>query len=172
MRNVELKCELRDPKRARRVCRELGAKPAGTLHQIDTYFRVAEGRLKRRECTGRADEWIVYRRPDQGEAKLSRYEILDEAAAQSRFAVRHLSVWLEVDKQRELWLIEGVRIHLDQVKHLGWYFEIEAVVGRGREIAVCERLVESLRAAFAPTLGKAIAGGYSDLLAGRASLMA
>jgi len=172
VRNVELKCELRDPERARRLCRELGAKPAGTLHQIDTYFRIAEGRLKRRECTGSADEWIVYQRPDQVEARLSRYEILDEATAQSRFAVRHLPVWLVVDKQRELWLIDGVRIHLDRVEHLGWYFEIEAVVGRGREVTVCERLVESLRAAFAPTLGKAIAGGYSDLLAGRAGLMA
>jgi adenylate cyclase, class 2 len=172
VRNVELKYELCDPDTARGICRELGARHAGTLHQVDSYYRVAQGRLKRRECVGRADEWILYERPDQGEAKLSRYTILDAAAAESRFAVRGLPVWLMIDKLRDLWLIDGVRIHLDQVRDLGWYFELEALVRRGREVAACHRVVESLRATFARTLGKPIPGGYSDLLAGRTDLIA
>ena len=62
--NLELKCELRDLDRARELARALGAELIATLDQTDTYYPVADGRLKRRETRDQPSEWVFYRRDD------------------------------------------------------------------------------------------------------------
>ena len=52
MHNIEFKAELRDLIAARQQCKQLGASRMGILYQTDTYFRLAGGRLKRREAPG------------------------------------------------------------------------------------------------------------------------
>ena len=52
MQNVEYKCELRDPELVRGVCARTGATHVGTVRQLDTYFRIPDGRLKKRETEG------------------------------------------------------------------------------------------------------------------------
>jgi len=168
MQNVELKCELLDPAAAREVCRRLGARRVGLLEQRDTYFEVEEGRLKRRECVGRADEWIFYRRPDRNEARLSEYEVLDRASADARFGLDRLRAWSVVEKRRDLWLVGATRIHLDDVKDLGWFFELEAVVGSAQDVNAARRAVADIQAAFAHVLGNPVATSYSDLVASAA----
>ena len=50
MRNIELKARLGDRNAAIKACETLGAAHQGDIHQVDTYFRVPEGRLKLREA--------------------------------------------------------------------------------------------------------------------------
>ena len=100
MRNVEIKCELRDRARAQQICRELGARRVGLLEQRDTYYRVPGGRLKRRESPGRADCWIAYERADDASARPSDYELLSSEQAARRFDLQALSQWAVVDKRR------------------------------------------------------------------------
>ncbi len=165
MINVEFKAELRDADLARAALRAFGALPAGELEQTDTYFRVADGRLKKRETTGEPVEWVFYDRENRSLPKLSRFTIYDDAAARERFGARPLPVWLTVRKTRELWLTGGVRIHLDEVEHLGRYLEIEALVSPKQNVSKCHEAVAALREKLGPALGEPISCGYSDLLA-------
>lgn len=164
MHNVEFKAELRDLPLARSICRSLRATRVGVLAQTDTYFRVMSGRLKRRETEGEETEWIFYDRANRTRPKLSHFTLYDEAHAQERFGSSPLPVWLTVRKNRELWLLGNVRIHLDEVEGLGTFLEFEAMVSRDHNLARCHEAIAGLRKAFGPALGEPIDCGYSDLL--------
>jgi adenylate cyclase class IV len=165
LRNVEFKAELRDPALARSIAEAIGARHVATLDQTDTYFRLAAGRLKKRETAGEPTEWILYHRPDRTGLKLSRFTIYHEDAAQERFGKAPMPVWVVVKKRRELFLLHNVRIHLDRVEGLGNFLEFEALLRPRITVADAESAVRRLREEFAPALGEPIATGYSDLLA-------
>ncbi|MEO1718313.1 MAG: CYTH domain-containing protein [Planctomycetota bacterium] len=170
MHNVEYKAELRDPELARAIARQLGATHAGDLRHVDTYYKVASGRLKRREISYADDieappeiEYIFYDRPDQTTQRLSHYVIYDEPTAKERFGTRDLPVELTVGKMRCLFLTGPVRIHIDDVEGLGSFIEFEAVVSRAHPVRKCHELVSQLREHFRPAMGEPIAVSYSDL---------
>ena len=83
--NVESKTRVTDLDAVARVVARLGAWYEGRLDQVDSYFRVPHGRLKLREVShlapdGRIStscELIRYDRPDEGGARVSRYERAD-----------------------------------------------------------------------------------------------
>lgn len=164
MQNVEFKCELRDLELARTICAGLGASRVAVLEQRDTYFRVFSGRLKRRETRGEPREWIIYHRPDRVSNKVSTFTIYSEEEAIERFGNRPMPEWVVVEKRRDLWILDEVRIHLDEVKGLGRFLEFEALVTRKRHLGEAQRLVTSLRREFAPILGEPIAVSYCDLM--------
>lgn len=165
MQNVEFKSELRELDAARLQCTAMGAKLIGVLEQTDTYFRLADGRLKRREAEGEPVEWIYYHRADRVEPRLCHYSILSDAQARRRWGTASLRTWLTVRKRRELWMQENVRIHLDEVEELGTFIEFEAIVSRDFSVDVCQEEVAGLREAFAPILGEPVSRGYADLMA-------
>jgi adenylate cyclase class IV len=169
MRNVEIKCELRDRARAIDVCRALGARRVGLLEQRDTYYRVAQGRLKRRESPGRADEWIVYERANDASARPSNYELLSGEEAAQRFDMNALSAWAVVEKRRTLWMAGEVRVHLDLVAGLGEFLELEALVNARQDETQAARELKRILRAFAPVLGATCSESYSDLLSSRAA---
>lgn len=165
MQNVEFKAELRDPALARTICHSIGAQSVGTLEQTDTYYRVPDAKLKKREVPGAPAEYIFYSRPSRSRPKLSNYTLYTEAQALERFGASPLPIWLVVHKTRDLHLYQGVRIHLDQVRGLGHFIEFEAIVSAARNFAPCHALIDELRRAFAPVMGEPIACGYAELLA-------
>lgn len=164
MQNVEFKAELRDPALARTICGSIGADAVGLLQQTDTYFRVPDAKLKKREVPGAATEYIFYNRPNRSRPKLSSYTLYTEAQALERFGASPLPVWVVVKKSRDLHMYKSVRIHLDHVEGLGHFIEFEAVVTPNHNLAVCHNLVDELRRAFAPAMGEPIACGYAELL--------
>jgi adenylate cyclase class IV len=164
MQNIEFKAELRDLAAARKQCERLGARRIGLLEQIDTYFRLADGRLKRREARGEPTEWIHYHRSDDVSPRLSNYSILTDDQARRRWGTHSLREWLVVRKQRELWMLDNVRIHLDIVEKLGTFIELEAVVSASHAPRDCRKQVDELRNTFGPILGEAVAASYSDLM--------
>lgn len=163
MQNVEFKCELRDLGLARGVCERIGATRVGTVRQRDVYYRVADGRLKRREVSGEPVEYIFYHRPNRLRPKLSHYTIYDHEAAVKRFG-KDLPIWVTVDKQREIWLYKNVRIHLDEVAGLGRFLELEALVGPSCHVGQCHHLVNEIRRWFGHALGEPISMSYSDMV--------
>ncbi len=165
MQNIEFKAELRDIEAARRQCDVLGAQCIGRLRQTDTYYKVVDGRLKRRVAPGEPTEWIYYHRPDRVTPKMSNYSILTEDQAQRRWGTKRLRAWLTVTKTRELWMVEEVRIHLDDVDRLGRFIEFEAVVSREFDVQACHQAVGELRRVFAMTMGEPVGPSYSDLMA-------
>ncbi|MEC9373926.1 MAG: class IV adenylate cyclase [Planctomycetota bacterium] len=169
MQNVEFKAELRDLEVARAVCRSIGALHVATLDQSDTYYRIGDGRLKRRTTEGEPTEWIFYNRDDLARARISNYRIYTEEEALAHFGTAPLPVWVVVRKRRELWMTGAVRIHLDSVEDLGDFLEFEALVSRRQNVARCHEQIKRLRTAFAPVLGEPISRSYSDLLAAEAA---
>lgn len=173
MKNLELKAELRDPNLARIICKKIGASRIAKIRQTDTYFNVARGRLKKRESiavergVGSPEpiEYIYYNRSDTVSPKISEYHLYNEQQVKERFGEQPLPVWLEVVKNRELYLYESTRIHIDDVIGLGWFFEYEILVDDRTNMDDANDLAARLRSTFLPALGEPIASSYSDLVA-------
>ena len=168
MRNLEIKATVASLAACRVRLRRLhGAAPHAMLRQTDWYFDVPRGRMKLREIvTGRArtSELIVYERPDTPSARTSRFVRLpaEECAATRRLLTGMFGVSVCVRKQREVWLYENARIHLDRVAGLGPFVEIEVVVTEGMPQA--HRVMAALRDALGIEPRDLVGLSYSDLL--------
>lgn len=86
--------------------------------QTDTYFPVSTGWLKLR---GR--ELIAYSRTD-GRCDYTIVEVADEATCR-RALSGVLGIYAEIDKRREIWRAGPAIVHLDEVKGLGSFVEVE-----------------------------------------------
>ena len=165
--NIEIKARCADLGRIRRTLTECDARFIGEDHQIDTYFHVSSGRLKLREGTiERA--LIHYQREDRPGPKRSEVMLYDPGPEDTLKALltRALGVWVAVDKRREIYFIDTVKFHLDQVEGLGAFVEIEAIdeagtIGVDELHAQCAHYLEL----FKITPEDLEAGSYSDLLA-------
>lgn len=165
-RNIELKARCADLRAARRAAELLGAHFAGVLEQRDTYFVTTLGRLKLRETSGRGTELIGYARDDAAAVRGSDYHIVPvpDAAALRAALASTLGVRGVVAKRRELWMWEGVRIHLDEVEGLGTFVEFEAVMSPGEADEEGHRKVRVLREALKIGDADLVGVSYSDLL--------
>lgn len=108
MRNLEFKARLADPEAALTRALALGAERAADLRQTDTYFGVANGRLKLRETAGREAELIHYERDESSDRRGSDYGRvpLAEPAALRELMGRALGVSAVVRKRRQLLLLD------------------------------------------------------------------
>lgn len=125
--NVEIKATCNDLERIRQILLERDAKFIGLDHQVDTYFRSSSGRLKLRE--GNIENNLIwYQRPDQAGPKTSHCVLYKTEKDSALKAILHdaMGVMVVVDKEREIYFIDNIKIHLDQVKGLGTFLEIEA----------------------------------------------
>jgi homotetrameric cytidine deaminase len=166
MRNIELKARDRDPGRSLELALALGAEDRGEIAQRDTYFAPARGRLKLREQDPGDAELIAYRRRDEAHARTSVYfrvPVADPEALREALDVAHGTL-VTVSKRRRLLLWDGVRIHLDEVKDLGSFLELEAVAREGSDLSAERDKVARLRAELHIEEADLVAEGYSDLL--------
>lgn len=165
-RNIELKARLRDPQAALDVARSLATRPPERQHQIDTYFNSAHGRLKLREIAGSGAQLVWYARADQAAAKSSDYRLVavSDPAALKEALKSALGIMQIVEKRRQIFFYENVRIHLDEVVGLGSFIEFEAVLGPGVDDAAGRVQVDFLQSAFQLGAADLIENSYSDLL--------
>ena len=125
---VEIKARCNDQERIRSILTGLGSDCRGVDHQIDTYFKVPEGRLKLRQ--GNIENALIfYRRPDQAGPKQSDVILHPTHTGDTLLTLLEasLGVLVKVDKMREIHYIDHVKFHLDEVKGLGNFVEIEAI---------------------------------------------
>jgi predicted adenylyl cyclase CyaB len=162
-RNLELKAHDPRPAQSLAACRLLGAEDKGLLLQQDTYFNVPEGRLKLRRESDVA-RLIAYERDDLSEARQSLYriaEVTDATGTEAALAAV-LGIQIEVSKQRRLFVLGDIRIHLDLVVDLGSFIEFEAVAGQ-KDPATFEAELTRLRQSFEIDGDDLIAESYADL---------
>ena len=166
MRNVELKARDPDPARTLALALQAGAEDLGEITQRDTYFSGARGRLKLREQEPGDSELIAYGRPDETQARVSEYRRVpvDDAQALREALDAGLGTLVIVEKRRRLLLLDGVRIHLDEVDGLGSFLELEAVAPEGSDLSAERDKVERLRGELGVDDANLVATGYSDLL--------
>jgi homotetrameric cytidine deaminase len=165
-RNIEFKARDPQPERTLELALALGAEDRGEIAQTDTYFARARGRLKVREQRPGDAELIQYRRADSPGARESEYRRLPAADAPAlREALdAALGTLVVVEKRRRLLLHENVRIHIDEVRGLGSFLELEAVSGPDADLAAEHDRVERLRTALEVGDDALVAQSYSDLL--------
>lgn len=162
--NAEFKARCEDLQAGINHVRTAGARWAGREHQIDTYYRVAQGRLKVRE-TGVRAELVWYFRGDTLRSKRSDVLILSlpKPAPIKETLSRALGVKVVVDKVRRIYLRDNVRVHFDQVNGLGSFVEIEAL-GRPKDFLRLKRQAEEMAEILGLRSSDLIRGSYSDLL--------
>ncbi len=156
---------------------ELNAKHCETVHQIDTYFCMLEGkdastpetckpRLKLRE-TDEADEgWLIYyERPNRNESRYSQYHLskTDDPSTLKTLLTAALGIETIVKKRREIWMFKNTRIHLDRVADLGQYIELETVFqGQTKAEAIAEH--QHVKNILHLHTADPVAVSYSDLI--------
>jgi adenylate cyclase class 2 len=164
--NIEIKARSADTGKNKSWLVAQQARFVGTDHQIDTYFKVPQGRLKLR--LGNIEKSLIYyQRPDQAGPKQSDvllypvesgHELLDVLKAS-------LGVKVVVDKIREIYFLDNVKFHIDTVQGLGDFVEIEAIdsdgsIGRERLREQCQYYLNALD--IKPS--DLVEVSYSDLL--------
>lgn len=172
--NLEWKARLPAWDAALRAAQRVATAGPERQQQIDTYFRVARGRLKLRQIqttAGESAELIFYERSDEPDTKSSHYvrQPLTDATSWLNLLGAALGSWAVVTKQRTIYWHENVRIHLDQVADLGHFLEFEAVLANEAERAASAARVQKLIVEFDLTEPQGIAGSYSDFIAEQAS---
>ncbi len=106
---------------------------------------------------------IKYIRDEKAKDRFSNYEVLhiSNPDAEEYFSGIFES-YAVVEKKRLLYLYDNTRIHLDEVKNLGKFLELETLVLAGNEDAIkrFENVVRFLKL----DISKQIKGSYKDLV--------
>jgi predicted adenylyl cyclase CyaB len=125
--NVEIKARTDRVAGIRAFLQENNADFRGTDYQTDTYFNTPSGRLKLRQ--GNIENSLIYyERTDQPGPKQSDFSLarVEDGMALKEVLSRSLGIKVVVEKQREIYYIGNVKFHIDSLRQLGNFVEIEA----------------------------------------------
>lgn len=164
--NIEIKSTLSDYKQTKDRLGKLGIREAYTMYQKDIFYQVPFGRLKLRNINNTQHELIIYFRNNTQSPKPSKYY---------RISMKHpgfihkllgylFGVYGIVEKERLLFLQDNIRFHMDKVKGLGNYFEIEYVMDDCEVKAEAQEKVNSLLGALGISNNELISESYIDLV--------
>jgi len=130
-RNLELKLQLESFKDTRELIKQNRIGLKEILIQKDIYYQVEKGLLKLRIENGKSS-LIYYKRDEKSSKRWSDFEYVkfDEGNPEKFFKLIFES-GVTVSKVRELYIQNNTRIHLDKVKGLGTFIELETVVVNG-----------------------------------------
>lgn len=164
--NIEIKARSNNQNFVREILRSRGAEFKGVDHQIDTYFKVSSGRLKLRE--GNIENSLVhYDRENKDGPKQSHVTFYKSSDKNSlkEILTKSLGIWAVVDKTREIYFIDNVKFHIDKVKNLGTFVEIEAIdtdgnIGKEKLLEQCQLYLNL----FKISNEDLISNSYSDML--------
>lgn len=163
-----MKAKYDDLAKARQKALELGGVFLWKDSQIDTYFCTKKGKLKLRQSELNGAELLPYLKVAEGDLKRSDYVRLptDQPALLASLLGHLLGTKLQVRKIREVYLLENVRVHLDQVEGLGNFLEFEAVYSDDTDAAQAResRRVAELMVRFGVGTDSVIAGSYPELM--------
>lgn len=166
-RNVEIKAKISpdDKRRIAELASKTGSGPQ-TLMQTDTFFNTADGRLKLREFADGTAELISYSRSDLAQPRICnylRFEV-EEPTKMKRMLELSTGIQCIVEKHRDVYFIDQARIHLDEVKDLGLFLEIEVVLRSDQIEEVGNDIMESLLEQFEIESTSFLAVSYADLI--------
>ncbi len=136
--NIEIKIKISSFRKYENILKSLGLKPKTLLNQKDVYYETKKGLLKLRTESGR-DSLIKYLRDEKSKDRVSNYDVLkisDKSAG--KFFGDLFKKKAVVEKRRILYLYKNTRIHLDKIKKLGNFIELESVVVKDKRSAIKE----------------------------------
>lgn len=164
--NVEIKARCTNVAAVRTYLQENNADFKGVDNQTDTYFNVASGRLKLREGTIE-NNLIFYQRENKLGPKNSFFQLVkvEDAAGLKQVLTNANGIKIVVRKKREIYYLQNVKFHIDEVNGLGIFIEIEAGnlladVSEKELLAQCHYFMN----AFSIEESDLLKYSYSDLL--------
>jgi len=164
--NIEIKAKSNNQDAIREILKSRNADFKGVDHQIDTYFKVNNGRLKLRE--GKIENHLIhYQRENKEGPKQSDVTLFksDPKSSLKEILTKALGILVVVDKKREIYFIDNVKFHIDNVEDLGTFVEIEAIgndgtIGKDKLLEQCQFFLDL----FKISQEDLISVSYSDLL--------
>ena len=164
--NIEIKARCNEHEKIRNILKSKDADFKGTDHQIDTYFKVSNGRLKLRE--GNIENCLIfYERENQEGPKQSKVTLFNNQPGSSlkEILTKSLGILAVVDKKREIYFKENVKFHIDTVENLGTFMEIEAIdkdgtLGKDKLQKQCEDYMKL----FSIAKDDLLSTSYSDMI--------
>jgi len=126
--NVEFKAKADNITGLEKKLLSLNPRFIGEDHQVDTYFNVAQGRLKLRE--GNIENSLIYyERENTAGAKQSGIILYEHKPQKGlkEILVKIHGIKAVVDKRRKIYFIDNVKFHFDKVNNLGEFIEVEAI---------------------------------------------
>jgi len=164
--NIEIKAKCSEPQLIETVLNKEKADFIGTDHQIDTYFNCTNGRLKLRE--GNIENALIqYNRDNISGPKKSDvllYKTKPDSGLREILS-KSIGIKIIVDKKRRIYFIDNVKFHIDIVKGLGSFVEIEVIDKTGKMnqtklLEQCQRYLTK----FGISEADLVDVSYSDLL--------
>jgi predicted adenylyl cyclase CyaB len=133
--NLEVKIKFDSFNEMKKTLRKIGAEFTATLNQKDIYYKNSNGLLKLRIENGE-ETLIQYNRNENSKNRWSNYNLLRFSDGNAeKFFRKVFEIETIVEKKRLLYLYKNTRVHLDNIKHLGNYFELETLVINGQKDA-------------------------------------
>ena len=164
--NIEIKARCNKPEKIREVLKSRNARFKGKDHQVDTYFRVNDGRLKLREGNIE-NNLIYYKRDNIAGPKQSDCQLFPTAqdSQLKSILIDSMGILAVVDKQREIYYLDNIKIHIDIVQDLGSFIEVEASdehgnVTKDQLYEQCAELMQAMQIDEADLESRS----YSDLI--------
>lgn len=163
MVNLEIKINISNISEIRNILRKINATYQFEMAQKDTYFKLGNNKIKTREINDSEIQLIKYFRKEIKGKKVSSYSVETISNTEKEFFFRKNKTLCEVYKKRELWIYKNTRIHLDIVKGLGKFLELETVL---KDVSKKEgdREFNNLVSILGIDKQKSIASSYSDIL--------
>jgi predicted adenylyl cyclase CyaB len=131
--NIEIKARCADASFIRHYLQQNKARFVGIDEQNDTYFNTQNGRLKMRQ--GPIENALIYyNRENKAGPKLSEVKLLplgSDADKLKELLTKAHGIKVIVKKKREIYFINNVKFHIDEVEKLGSFVEIEAIDADG-----------------------------------------
>jgi adenylate cyclase, class 2 len=130
---IEIKARCSNPSFIRNYLLQNKAVVKGTDWQTDTYFHTATGRLKLRQGTIE-NALIYYNRENIAGPKMSKVDLFAVPGNSNQLKellTKAYGIKVVVEKKREIYFIENVKFHIDEVTGLGSFAEIEAIDDEG-----------------------------------------
>jgi predicted adenylyl cyclase CyaB len=165
-KNIEIKAKVCDMARLEHLAASISDGPPRTLVQRDVFFDVAKGRLKLRVSGSGGSYLVYYDRQNVPGPRPSDYVLseIEDPGSLEQVLTAAFGVRGEVRKVRMLYMVGRTRIHLDSVKGLGEYVELEAVIGPEQAVEQGYAHIETLLQELEIREQDLVDAAYIDLL--------
>lgn len=128
-KNLEIKYRIENPGSVRSLLKRNNKFTFTSESQTDIYYKVPKGRLKLRIINGKKCQLIFYERNEKKTERISNYIISETNNISELESIlkKVFDIIVTVKKHREIFIRDNIRIHLDKVKGLGSFLEIEII---------------------------------------------
>ena len=127
-KDYTIKAKIDSGKEMEKALAQLNSKFIGIDLQTDTYFETSHGKLKLRQ--GTIENLIThYERIPDGEAEKTnvyRYDVNPTEEEIEKLKSSHRVIGI-VEKERKIYFIDHIKIHLDKLENEEEYIELEAI---------------------------------------------